>query len=125
MKYRDIDDWPVVKDGLELSRLCEMVVRRVGRVRPDIASDLRRSSRSVVLNLREGATEYSPKEKARIYRVAQRESGELVGAFSLLAALDLADHDSRAAAVLARRIIGQLTGLCHAALKRLTAEPGP
>ncbi len=134
MKYDDIDDWPVMKDALELARLSEEVAKRVGRVRPDIASDIRRSSKSVVLNLREGATEYSPMEKARIYRISQKESGELVGAFTLLAALKLDDEDSRAACVLARRIIGQITGLCHAALSRLneedptpanTAEPDP
>ena len=122
MKYDDIEQWPVFQDALGLARLSELIAGRVARVRPDIANDIRKSSRSVVLNLCEGGTEYSPKEKARIYRIAQRESGELCGAFHLLAALGLDTEDSRSAARLARSIIGQITGLCHAALKRLTEE---
>ncbi|HEX6589054.1 MAG TPA: four helix bundle protein [Longimicrobiales bacterium] len=122
MKYEDVEDWPVMQDALELARLSEEVAKRIARVRPELAKQIRKSADSVVLNLREGATEYSPKEKARIYRVSQKESGELIGAFRLLEVLKLAGDDSRAAAVLARRIIGQLTGLCHAALKRLAEE---
>ena len=124
MKYGDVEEWPVFQDALRLAELCEQVARRVGRMRPDIAHDVRKSSRSVVLNLREGGTEFAPKEKARIFRISQREAGELCGAFQLLRALKLDAEDSRAAAPLARSIIGQLTGLCHAALKRLKEE-GP
>ena len=80
MKYEDVEDWPVMQDSLELARLSEEVAKRIARVRPELAKQIRKSADSVVLNLREGATEYSPKEKARIYRVSQKESGELIGA---------------------------------------------
>lgn len=40
----------------------------------------------MVLNLAEGANEFSPKEKIRFYRMARRSAGEC------MAALDLADR---------------------------------
>ena len=124
-KYEDVEEWPVFQDALRLAELNEKVVRRIRRIRPDIADDMRRSSKSVVLNLREGATEFSPAEKARIYRISQREAGELCGAYALLEKLALDADDTRAAAPLARNIISQITGLCHAALKRLQDPADP
>ena len=44
---------------------------------------MRRAARSVVLNVAEGAGEFSPKEKARLFRIARRSGWETVGAFDL------------------------------------------
>jgi four helix bundle protein len=63
------------------------LAERIPRDHLDLRWQLRRSARSVALNIAEGAGEYSPKEKARIYRIARRSSWETV------AALDLAIQD--------------------------------
>ncbi|MGH7466802.1 MAG: four helix bundle protein [Longimicrobiales bacterium] len=44
---------------------------------------LRRAARSVVLNIAEGAGEFSPLAKARIYRIARRSAWETLGALDL------------------------------------------
>ena len=113
-----IEDKRVYRDALRLLQLAEREAQRVQGVRPDIADDLRRSSSSVLLNLREGATEFSPREKARIYRIAQRESGECAAAFDALRVLGLAGSATADSFELARAIVNQLTGLCKAVLRR-------
>ncbi len=118
----DIEDMPVYRDALRLVEIAEKEAARVQGRRPDIADHLRRSSSSVLFNLREGATEFSPREKARIYRVSQREAGECAGAFDALRVLHLDSPETEAGYHVSRRIIDQLTGLCKAALRRAITE---
>ena len=49
----------------------------------DLRWQMRRAVRSVVLNIAEGAGEFSPKEKARLFRIARRSGWETVGVFDL------------------------------------------
>ena len=124
-KWDEIEDMPVYRDAVELAVIAERVAKRVHRVRPDLADNLRRASGSVVLNIGEGAREFAPREKARIYRISQRESGECRAGFDLLERIGLGDEDTREGRRLASKIIGQITGLCHAALSRLDPPPRP
>ena len=114
----DIEKWPVFRDALELGEIAERVAARIEAKRPDIADHLRRSSSSVLLNLGEGGREYSAREKAKAYRVGQRESGECSAAFALLERIGLGDDDTHRGHTLANSIADQITGLCRAVLKR-------
>jgi len=49
-----------------------------------LSDQLLRACGSIVLNLAEGAAEYSPGEKARFYRMSLRSSGEVAAALDLL-----------------------------------------
>ena len=52
------------------------VVESLPRGRGYLADQLQRASTSVVLNIAEGAGEFSAKEKARFYRMAKRSATE-------------------------------------------------
>lgn len=52
----------------------------------DLRSQLRRAAASIPLNLAEGASEWQPAEKRRIYRIARRSAGECAAILDLLAA---------------------------------------
>ncbi len=49
-----------------------------------IEQQLIRAAASIVLNIAEGVTEYSPGEKTRFYRIALRSAGEAGAAFDVL-----------------------------------------
>lgn len=66
-------------------RQLEGVARAIPDVRGDLRDQLRRASTSIVLNLAEGANEFSAADKARFYRMARRSAGEC------LAILDIID----------------------------------
>ena len=64
---------------LEVNRLCTAIPRD----HMDLVWQIRRAARSIVLNIAEGAGEFAPKEKARIYRIARRSAWETVSAIDL------------------------------------------
>ena len=64
-------------------RPCAELDRGLGH----IAGQLRRSSCSVLTNTAEAATEFSPDEKARIFRIALRSTGESLALMALIVEL--------------------------------------
>ncbi len=64
----------------ECHRICNSLERGLGHV----ANQLRRSSCSVLTNTAEAATEFSPAEKARIFRIALRSAGESLALIAFL-----------------------------------------
>jgi four helix bundle protein len=60
------------------------LARRIEKIDPWLASQMRRAAASIALNIAEGAGEFSKAEKAKFYRYARRS------AFELSAALDVA-----------------------------------
>ncbi|MBL4846266.1 MAG: four helix bundle protein [Planctomycetes bacterium] len=65
------------------------VVEAVARGRGYLADQLQRASTSVVLNIAEGAGEYSAKDKARFYRMAKRSATECAAILDVCQRLDL------------------------------------
>jgi four helix bundle protein len=58
-----------------------------------VSDQLLRACTSIVLNLAEGVAEYSPREKARFYRMARRSAAEASAALDLLVAFGAIDHE--------------------------------
>ena len=56
---------PVYAVALEIAGELEIVARGFPSARRDLTDQLRRASASIVLDLAEGASEFSPPEKAR------------------------------------------------------------
>ena len=112
------EDMPVYQDALRLLEISEREAARIERRWPDLAYHIRRSATSVVLNTREGATEFEPKEKIRFYRYGKRESGELIGAFEGIQRLKAGTDETAEGRRIAISIVGQLTALIHAARTR-------
>jgi four helix bundle protein len=62
--------------ALEFVSVASRIGQGLPRGNADLADQLRRASTSVVLNTAEGSGEFSPKEKARFYRMALRSLAE-------------------------------------------------
>src|SRR5262245_405879 len=73
----------VYKRSLDLVVAIRPLAASIPREHMDLRWQLQRAARSVVLNLAEGAGEFSPREKARIYRISLRSAWEVVGALDL------------------------------------------
>ena len=56
-----------------------------------LADQLRRAATSICLNIAEGSGEFSPKEKARFYRIAKRSATECAAILDVLRIRVLAD----------------------------------
>lgn len=56
----------------------------------DLADQLRRAATSIVLNIAEGAGEYSKAEKARFYRIARRSATECAAVLDVSMRLEIA-----------------------------------
>jgi four helix bundle protein len=78
--FRKLRVYQVAKEVVaEVNRLA----RSIPRDHLDLVWQMRRAARSIALNIAEGAGEFAPKEKARIYRIARRSAWETVAAFDL------------------------------------------
>jgi len=65
--------------ALEAVAAVDEIALRLPRLRLYLTDQLMRAGLSIVLNLREGAAEYSPAEKSRFYRIAYRSIAECEG----------------------------------------------
>lgn len=81
----------------------------------DLADQLRRAATSVVLNIAEGAGEFSKAEKARFYRIARRSGTECAAVLDIALRLELATRaQCEPARELLFRIVSMLTNLVRA-----------
>jgi four helix bundle protein len=67
--YNTAVDWVVLAQDIvsQMPQACASA---------NLAEQLQRAAASITLNIAEGAGEYSPKEKARFYRIAKRSATE-------------------------------------------------
>ena len=120
--FRRLD---VYKEAMLMVKDVGNLLRAVPSDHRDLVWQTRRAARSALLNIAEGAGEYAPKEKARIYRIARRSAWETV------AALDIAIEERflSVAAVMVvldrlNKIIGMLTAMGKKAEARVS-RPRP
>lgn len=71
----------------ELGVLLQTISDKIPHARRDLRAQLERASSSILLNISEGANEFSHGDKARFYRYARRSAGECD---SILDALEIA-----------------------------------
>lgn len=67
----------VYQRALDVLDLCDAIVQAMPSGRAHLKDQLDRAATSIVLNIAEGAGEFSPDEKRRFYRIARRSATEL------------------------------------------------
>ena len=78
--------------------------------RAPLADQLRRAATSICLNTAEGAGEFSPREKARFYRLARRSATECAAVLDVCRAVEAGSPaDLDAGDEMLRRIVAMLT----------------
>ena len=97
--FRRLD---VYKEAMQMVKEVSLLVCAIPLDHRDLIWQIRRAARSVLLNIAEGAGEYAPREKARIYRIARRSALETV------AALDIALEERFFDSNVLRPILGRL-----------------
>ena len=68
----------VHRRALEALDACDLIAEQLPRGRAHLRDQIDPAATSVVANIAEGAGEFSPKEKARFYRMARRSAIEVV-----------------------------------------------
>src|SRR5262249_2287012 len=76
----------VYQIALEFVEVADAIIQALPPKRAYLADQLQRAATSIVLNIAEVAGEFSKKEKARFYRMAQRSTTESAGL------LDVSEH---------------------------------
>lgn len=66
----------VYQRALEVLDLCDSIIEQLPKGRAHLKDQLDRAATSIVLNVAEGAGEFSPDEKCRFYRIARRSGTE-------------------------------------------------
>lgn len=74
MNNFDHDKLDAYQAALDLVILSDEIVEFLPRGRAYLADQLQRAATSVLLNIAEGAGEYSGSEKSRFYRMAKRSA---------------------------------------------------
>lgn len=88
-----------------------------------LADQLRRAARSIPLNIAEGGGEFSPREKARFYRIAKRSATECVAILDVIAT-EMPDRGPSVEPGLEMldRVVGMLTKMILRMEERETGE---
>lgn len=101
--------------SLDFVKLTTRIVTELPKGKAELADQFKRASFSIVLNVAEGSGEFSPKEKARFYRMALRSATECGAVLDILHC-DGAVGESHfmEGRALLDRIVAMLTGLVRA-----------
>jgi len=84
----------VYQYAIEFAGNADKIARVLRKRRKDLAEQLERASSSIVLNIAEGAGEYSGPEKKRFYRMAKRSGTECAGILQLSRQTQCIDEDT-------------------------------
>lgn len=105
----------VYQRALEFLDQCDSVIDELPSGRAHLKDQLDRAATSIVLNVAEGAGEFSPHEKRRFYRIARRSATESAAILHIMARRGHAPADS---AQYARDLLGRIVSM----LVRLTKD---
>lgn len=83
MTHFDHEKLDVYKVSIDLVILVDEIVEHFPKGRAYLVDQFLRAGTSVVLNIAEGAGEYSCSEKCRFYRMAKRSATECAGIFDI------------------------------------------
>jgi four helix bundle protein len=85
----------------------------------DLCNQLKRAATSIVLNIAEGSAEYSPAEKARLYRIALRSAAECHAACDVMVRVEIIPGEM---IVIAQSALEQIVAMLVAMCKNLEAR---
>src|SRR5258708_7576063 len=92
--------------------IADQICRDLPRGRGYLVDQLRRASLSIQLNIAEGAGEFSPADKARIYRFALRSAAECAGVLDAIERLGECEKKRvEGAKAMLSRVVAMTTGL--------------
>jgi four helix bundle protein len=114
MNYFDHEKLDVYQATIELVVLINEVVENLPRGRAYLADQLQRAGASILLNIAEGAGEYSENEKCRFYRMARRSATECAGILHICQRLQILEEKKYSdVRDLLIRIVAMLTKLAR------------
>jgi four helix bundle protein len=110
MKNCDHENLDVYHVSIDFIGLSDDVVEHLPKGRAYLADQFQRAATSIVLNLAEGAGEFSPKDKGRFYGIARRSATECAAILDVCSKLDVLDQSNlRTGRELLLRIVAMLT----------------
>jgi len=113
MTYFDHERLDVYQASMELAVFVDEIAEQLPRGRSHLGDQLHRAGTSVLLNVAEGAGEYSENEKMRFYRMARRSGTETAAILELGKKLKLIDESKYSKGRdLLIRITAMLRGCC-------------
>jgi four helix bundle protein len=108
----DYEKLDVYQAAVEFVLLANDVTKAIPRGRAFLGDQLQRASTSVVLNIAEGAGEFSGKDKARFYRFARRSATECAAILDICDKLGFIEEDKKLAGRdILHRVVSMLTKL--------------
>jgi four helix bundle protein len=93
--YFDHERLDVYQAAIAFVILTEDILENLPRGRAYLADQLQRAGSSILLNIAEGAGEFSSNEKIRFYRMARRSATECAGILAIIQCLELAKPESQ------------------------------
>jgi four helix bundle protein len=105
----------VYQRALEFLDLCDAILAQLPAGRAHLKDQLDRAATSIVLNVAEGAGEFSRDEKRRFYRMARRSATESAAVLHILARRG---HAPAGLAKQARDVLGRIVSM----LVRMTKD---
>src|SRR4051794_15251764 len=84
LRQFDHERLDVYRQAIDFLALADQLIDSLPRGNSSLADQLQRAATSVVLNIAEGAGEFSANEKARFYRMAKRSATECAAALDIL-----------------------------------------
>jgi four helix bundle protein len=81
----------IYQKALDFVAIANELVKELPKGNAHVADQLNRAGLSIPLNIAEGAGEFSPKEKARFYRIARRSATECAAVLDVCHRLELVD----------------------------------
>jgi four helix bundle protein len=112
MHYFDHEKLDVYKATIEFVVIIESIIKQLPKGRAYLIDQLQRAGSSVLLNIAEGAGEFSVNEKIRFYRMARRSATECASILDICMRLNLINEDvNLVSRNLLLRIVSMLTKL--------------